>query len=541
VFARLFARLATLSGWRADLAALGIGALAAAALPPVCAVPVLLLATPGLLALIDGAAGPGTAARRGWWFGFGHGLLGLYWITEAILVEAAHFWWAVPLAVPGLAAILALFIAAPAALARLARRGWPRVLALAGGWVLADLARQFIATGFPWNPWGSVWEFSGFAGDVMIQPAAWIGVPGLTFLTVLLSALPALGWRWRTAGAALLVGWIGLGFARLQAPLPPPPGLHVVLVQGDIAQGQKWDRALVMRIFDRYLGLTRQGIAQAGSGPVVVVWPETASPFLLQTDAAARAAISEAAGNAPALVGAVRFGLDNWPRNSLFAVLPGGRLAGGGPAGGGLSGGGLSGGPAGGGLPGEMSGIYDKWHLVPFGEYQPGWFPAPFQVVPGGGFRPGPGPRTLHVPGLPPVGPLICYEAIFPAQVVDEADRPAWMVNVTNDAWFGNSTGPRQHLAAARMRAVEEGLPLLRAANTGISAAFDPRGHELARLGMDRAGVLDVDLPPALPPTLFARLGLRIPAMIGAVALGFGLFTPGGVAFRTRRRKIEVF
>jgi apolipoprotein N-acyltransferase len=524
-----------------------LGVLAAAALPPVYAVPVLLLATPGLLALIDGTAGPGTAARRGWWFGFGNNLLGLYWITEAILVEAARFWWMVPLAVPGLAAVLALFIAVPAGLARLARRGWPRVLALAGGWVLADLARQFIATGFPWNPWGSVWELPGLAGDTMIQLAAWIGVPGLTFLTVLLSALPALGRRWRIAGAALLAGWVGVGFARLQAPLPPPAGLHVVLVQGNIAQGQKWDRALMVRIFDRHLGLTRDGIAQAGSGPAVVVWPETASPFLLQTDAAARAAISEAAGNASALVGAVRFGQDDRPRNSLFAVLPGGVLPGSALAGSALAGSALAGSAlagsalAGGGLPGEMSGIYDKWHLVPFGEYQPSWFPAPFQVVPGGGFRPGPGPRTLHVPGLPPVGPLICYEAIFPAQVVDEADRPAWMVNITNDAWFGNSTGPRQHLAAARMRAVEEGLPLLRAANTGISAAFDPRGHELARLGMDRAGLLVVDLPPALPPTLFARLGLTIPAMIGAVALGFGLIAPGGVAFRTRWRKNEAF
>ncbi len=492
--------------------------------------------------------GLATAARRGWWFGFGLNLLGLYWITEAILVEAARFWWLVPLAVPALAAVMAVFIAVPAALARLARPGWPRVFTLAGGWVLADLARQFIATGFPWNPLGSVWEMPGVPGDVMIQPAAWVGAPGLTFLTVLLAALPALGWRWRAASVAVLAGWATVGFARIHPPLTPQPGtsqpgtsqpgtpqpgaaptVKVVLVQGNVAQGQKWDRALVMRIFDRYLSLTRDGIARAGSGPTVVVWPETASPFYLQTDAAARAAIAEAAEGGTALVGAVRFDQEDRPRNSLFAVL----------------------------ADGGLDGIYDKWHLVPFGEYQPSWFPAPFQVVPGGGFQPGPGPRTLHLPGyvagsdlghsagpvpgpvvpLPAVGPLICYEAIFPGQVVDEADRPGWMVNITNDAWFGNSTGPRQHLAAARLRAVEEGLPLMRAANTGISAAFDPRGHEITRLGMNESGVLVVDLPPALPATLFARFGLWIPALIGLVALEFGLILPRSVVFRTRRSK----
>ena len=563
-FQGAWSRVASLRGWRADLAALGFGALAAAALPPVCAIPVLLVATPGLLALIDGASGPATAARRGWWFGFGHHLVGLYWVTEAIMIEAARFWWLVPLAVPGLSALLAVFIGAPAGVARLARRGWPRVFALAGGWVLADQARQFIGTGFPWNPWGSVWAMPGLAGDVMMQPAAWIGVPGLTFLTVLLSALPSLGWRWRTAGAVVLTAWMTAGIIRSQTPLPPPPGvasaglptdgirapgvgapgrpapglgapgpgahglgapglgapslgasaiptagIKVVLVQGDIAEGQKWSRALAEHIFDRYLRLTREGVAQAGRGPVVVVWPETASPYLLQTDVAAREAIAEASGHQPALVGAVRFDRDNRPRNSLFVVLP----------------------------DGTVGAVYDKWHLVPFGEYQPSWFPLPIQVVPGGGFQFGPGPRTLHVPGLPAVGPMICYEAIFPGQVVDEADRPSWMVNVTNDAWFGNSTGPRQHLAAARLRAVEEGLPLMRAANTGISAAFDPRGHELARLGMNRSGVLVVDLPPALPAPLFARFGLLVPDLIGVFALGLGLIAPGGARFRSRRSK----
>jgi apolipoprotein N-acyltransferase len=491
----VFARLTLLTGWRADAIAVLLGAISAAALPPVCAVPVLLGTVPGLLALIDGAATPRQAARRGWWFGLGHHVLGLYWITEAILVEAARFWWLVPLAVPALAAVLAVFIAVPVGVAKLARPGWPRACTLAGAWVLADLARQFIATGFPWNPWGSVWELPGVVGDVMIQPAAWIGVPGLTFLTVLLAAVAALGWRWRIAGAALLAAWVGFGVMRLHEPTPPPPGIKVVLAQGNIAQGQKWDRALVERIFNTYVALTTDGVVEAGNGPTVVVWPETASPYLLQTDAAAREAISQAARGAAALIGAVRFDEESRPRNSLFALVDGGRI----------------------------DGVYDKWHLVPFGEYQPSWFPLPIQVVPGGGFGAGDGPHTLHVAGLPAVGPLICYEAIFPGEVVDGRDRPAWMVNVTNDAWFGNSTGPRQHLAAARLRAVEEGLPLLRAANTGISAGFDGHGHEIGRLGMNRRGVLVVDLPPALPAPPFARFGLMIPAVMSAIALVVGL------------------
>jgi len=226
-----------------------------------------------------------------------------------------------------------------------------------------------------------------------------------------------------------------------------------------------------------------------------VIWPETAFPGLLQADPRARQAIEQATGGAPALVGSVRFDERDRPRNSLFAVLDGGAIA----------------------------GVYDKWHLVPFGEAVPDWLPLPIIVVPGGGFAPGPGPRTLHVSGLPPFGPLICYEAIFPGEIVQRDDRPAWLVNVTNDAWFGNSTGPRQHLAAARMRAVEEGLPLLRAANTGISAAFDANGRELARLGMQQSGTLAIALPSPLPETWFARFGLWIPGLAGMVALGTGL------------------
>ena len=487
---------ARLTGWRADGLMLVTGAMTAAALPPLHVIPVILVSIPCLLRSVDTASGPLAAFRRGWWFGFGLHLFGLYWVTEAILIESARFWWLVPLAVPGLSAVLALFVAAAAMIARLATPGWPRALALAGAWTLTDLARQFVATGFPWNPLGSIWTIPGWAGDVMIQPAAWMSVHGLTLATLLLAATPALGRRWVVLGTAALAVWIVSGIESLGAdPKTPASGPLVVVVQGNVPQGQKWDRALMDRAFERYLRLTADGMRQAGPGAAAVLWPETAVPYLLQTDSRAREAVTEVTGDAIALVGGIRFGSDGRPRNSLFALAAGG----------------------------VISQIFDKAHLVPFGEYQPDWLPVGVQLVPGGGFAAGPGPRTLAPPRIPPVSPLICYEAIFPGQVVDRSNRPAWLANVTNDAWFGNSTGPRQHLAAARIRAVEEGLPLVRAANTGISAVFDAHGHEVGRIGMGETGVLVAALPPPLAPTLFARHGLAIPESLGSLALAFGI------------------
>jgi apolipoprotein N-acyltransferase len=503
-------------GLRADLIALLAGVLAALALPPLAALPVLLVAFPVLLALVNAAGRGIVAARRGWWFGFGYHLIGLYWITEAILFEAARFWWLVPLAVPALAAVLAVFIALPVWVAWFAggramgsnaepvkiQSGPAQVICLAGGWVLGDLARQFFATGFPWNPLGSVWAVRGPIGDVMLQPAALVSVHGLTLATVALACAPVLRWRGRAVCLALFLAWIGYGVNRMAAPAPPDQPLHVVLVQGNVPQGQKWDPAMRNAVFDRYLHLTDEGVDAAGPGPNVVVWPETASPFLL--DATALHAIAAASHDETVLAGAVRFGEDDRPRNTLFAVTG----------------------------AGSVGALYDKWHLVPFGEYQPSWAQIGIQLVPGGGFAPGPGPRTLRIPGIPPVGPLICYEAIFPGQVVDENDRPDWMVNVTNDAWFGTSAGPRQHLAAARLRAIEEGLPLLRAANTGISAGFDARGHEITRLGMELTGFRTVTLPGPLPRTVFSRVGLILP---GGLALGSLI---AGV-LASRRRKVR--
>jgi apolipoprotein N-acyltransferase len=492
-------RVATLRGWRADGVALGFGALAAAALPPVHAIPVLLVCMPVLLALIDGAPNSLVAFRRGFWFGWGNFVV-VYWITEAILIEAARYWWLVPLAVPALSALLALFVAVPCGLCRAVAPGWRRAVMLAGLWVLADLARQFIATGFPWDPWGCVWTMPGALGNIFIQPAAWVGVHGMTLATLLLAMTPALGWRAMTAGAAVLAGWGGFGLYRLNLPAPAPPGVAVVLIQGNVPQGEKWDRTIARAVFERYLSLTRAGVAAAAAAApdaaIAVVWPESASPYLLGRDPAAREAIWAASRPAVAdIIGSVRFDADGRPRNSMFALDGADSIA----------------------------GIYDKWHLVPFGEFAPSWVPFAVQVVPGQGFAFGSGPKTIHVEGLPPFGGLICYEAIYPAQVVDEADRPSWLVNITNDAWFGNSSGPRQHLAAARLRAVEEGLPLVRAANTGITAAFDANGRELGRLPHGVPAQMVVTLPGALPPTPFSRQGLVIPVVLALGACGAAL------------------
>lgn len=482
----------------------GAGCLSALALPPLGLITILLFTIPLLLARIGSAPSFVAALWRGFAFGFGLYCAGLYWLTDAVLTRVDEFWWAVPLATPLCAVPLAIFTAVPCAASRLAPPGWRRVMLLAGLWTLSDLAREFAFTGFPWNPLGSAWEWSGKAGDILIQPAAWIGVPGLTLLTLLVAGAPAAGRR-AVAGAMLGVGLMAAsGAARLAWVQPVSPGgPTVVLVQGNIPEVEKFDRGLALRNFRTYLRLTAEGLRRATERPQgdrgapVFAWPESAFPGLLDEDAQARRVLMEtASGAGMGLIGSVRFGPDGRPRNSLFALLP----------------------------DGSVAAIYDKAHLVPFGEYQPAILPI--QIVPGGGFAAGPGRRTLHLPGLAPFSPLICYEVIFPARVVDGADRPSWLLNITNDAWYGDSAGPRQHLAAARMRAVEEGLPLARAANTGISAAYDGFGHEMARLGWGIEGSLAVTLPGALPPTLFARFGLAVPLLLGLASCACGLGRP---------------
>ncbi len=484
-----------ISRWarRPWLTALGLGAASALALPPLHAIPLLLLTLPALLGLLAAAPTPRRAALIGLAFGWGHHIVGLYWVTHALFTDLASWWWLVPLAAPGLAVPVALFTAIPALAAFYAPPGWRRVLAFACAWVLAEMLRGVLFTGFPWNLIGTVWAFSALP----LQPAAFIGVHGLSLLTVLLACLPALrDWLWAGVGVAVLAIWMGFGGWRLAEPAPPHQPVRLVLVQGNVAQDVKWQEDQRLPIFQRYLALTelaaREQREADPQSAIAVIWPETASPFLLaQDEQARRLAAAALPENAVLLAGAIRaeWGPDGRLARVFNSLIGVGRDA-------------------------SVLAVSDKVHLVPFGEYMPLGGLLPIRMVVGGmDFSAGPGLRNLAIPGLPPAGPLICYEVIFPGRVTGP-ERPAWLLNVTNDAWFGFSAGPFQHLAAARLRAVEEGLPMVRAAQTGISAVFDARGRRLAQLGLGQTGTLTEWLPAPELPTLSARYGLLIPLIL---------------------------
>ena len=514
-FRSLPTRLATRQGWRALVSAFGLGAITALALPPVHLVPVLLLTVPGLLILLGSAQSWKRAAVIGFFWGWGYHVAGLYWITEALFTDIGTWWWLVPIAVPAIGLPLAAFMAPVAVLAWWLRPGWPRWLGLASAWVLSDMGRSVLFTGFPWNLPGSVWTFDALP----MQAAALVGVHGLSLITLLLAGVPMLGRKGMAGGVVALLALGGYGFARLSGEEPAPRPVTLVLAQGNIAQEAKWRDDARWPIFQTYLDLTRQGIdaALAETPPgnrIVVVWPETASPFLLANDQDARRFVADALRTGdekrPAILlgGSVRAewntdGQLSKAYNSLVAVDE----------------------------KAEVAGIYDKAHLVPFGEYMPLRGLIPLRLVQGGvDFSSGPGQVVMTLPGLPGFRPLICYEVIFPGEVVG-AERPEWMLNVTNDAWFGASAGPYQHLAAARLRAVEQGLPVARAAQTGISAVYDARGRWVAGLGIGVKGLVISSLPSSQPPTLFARSGSWPVAMFALCSLIF-LVVQKGLASR---------
>lgn len=468
--------------WRRRLLALALGVAATLALPPVGIVPALALAFSGLLYLARDVRRLVPAFALGWWFGLGHFTSGLYWIANAFTVDGDRFIWFIPFAALGLPAILAVYSGlALAATIALRLDGVARVLAFAVLWTGTEWLRGHLFTGFPWNLAAYAWV------DVpeILQSASVLGAWGLTLVTVLLASLPA-AWGARHARpaialglAVLALGW-GYGHWRLaEASEASVPGVRLRLVQASVPQNLKWEMDQRVATLIKYLTLTRQ---PAATPPTLIVWPETAVPFLVEAEPEVLSAMGATASVGGAIItGTLRLREHGGVRafaNGLVAIDHSARVV----------------------------ATYDKAHLVPFGEYTPlrwllGWIPQ----LPGESMVPGPGLASLILPGAPKSGALICYEVAFPGQVIDRDDRPQWLLNLTNDAWYGRSAGPYQHFAMARMRAVEEGLPLVRSAQNGISGVVDSYGRVIRSLGLDEVGVVDADLPVALPPTPYAR------------------------------------
>ncbi|HEV2189460.1 MAG TPA: apolipoprotein N-acyltransferase, partial [Stellaceae bacterium] len=486
---RIAQEMAALAGWRRYLTALALGALLAAGLPPVDMTPVIFIVFPLYLWLDEGSPSPWAAARLGYVFGMGYFTAGLYWIAVALFVDIARYWWALPFGLFGMPIILSAFTAlgtyaAGLARLRLGMTGLTRICAFAVTWVIAEWLRGHVFTGFPWNLAGYVWA-GGFPGAlVMLQTTAWVGIYGLSFVTVLAACLPAMfGTPSLTplsplrrflpaiAAAALILVPAAAGALRLSLLPSATTDTWLRLVQPSIAQSSKWNAAEAEANFHRLIELSN---APADHKLAAVIWPEAAATYLLERDAPHRDAIAAVAPpGGYVLTGALRGPPPPLPVTAVWNSIDA-----------------IDG-------SGQMVAQYDKAHLVPFGEYMPlsKWLPIK-KFTPGViDLSAGPGPRTLKIGSLPSFSPLICYEAIFPDAIVDPHDRPSWILNVSNDAWYGRSAGPYQHFAMARTRAVEDGLPLIRVANNGITGVVDAQGRVLAHTHLDDISYADVALP----------------------------------------------
>jgi apolipoprotein N-acyltransferase len=518
-------------GWRRTLIAFLAGAASALALPPFNLWPLPFLTFPILLWLVDGAAGGRNngvwaAAAAGWWFGFGYFLVSLYWVGHAFLVDARTFGWLLPFAVVALPAGMALFTAFGLALARLIwTRGTYRVLAFAAALTLAEWLRGHLFTGFPWNTYG----YALISPLWLAQGAALIGIWGMTFLAIAVYASPAVltdqpadtrrpWWAVALAGASI-AALAAFGSVRLAlSPTAYVDGVRLRIMQPNLQQDEKFNLSRKQEVLQHYIELSDGSTsAQADGAPDVthLIWPESAFPFFLTRDADALSQIAALLRPGTVLItGGIRApeAVPNGQPitrayNSIYVIGP----------------------------DGSVLSVYDKVHLVPFGEYLP--FRRALERLAlkqltnmRGGFIAGDRRRNQHVPGAPDFLPLVCYEVIFPGDSVPHSERPGWaydhigryvgwpfvagsgvrpgwMVNLTNDGWFGLSPGPYQHFQQARIRAIEEGLPLVRAANTGISAIIDPLGRIIKRLPLGTAGTIDAGLPQPVPATLYARAG----------------------------------
>lgn len=424
------------------------------------------------------AAGQG-AGWVGWAFGAGHFAAALNWIVEPFLIDPVVYGWMAPFALVGLSGGLALFWAAACWLTLRLGAGLAGLAVLL---TLVEMVRGHVLTGFPWALPGHIWI--GWAPD---QVAALAGPYALTLLTLLAAAGLAVLRPLPVAGAvAMVAAAFAFGAWRLAAPLPEARDVALRLIQPNAEQHLKWDPDRAREYFDRQLALTA-----AGARADLVIWPETAVPYILEDYPEVADMIVAAGRGSPVALGVQRVedsASGDWQVWNSMVVL---------------------------GEGAERLAVYDKHHLVPFGEYIPFGDLAydlfglrAFAAQVGSSYSAGAGAAVLDLgPDLGKVLPLICYEAVFPQDLRAAPERADWILQITNDAWFGTLTGPFQHFAQARLRAVEQGLPLVRVANTGITAVVDARGRIVAQLPMGVADKLDAALPSALPATPYARFG----------------------------------
>ncbi|MBT9472606.1 MAG: apolipoprotein N-acyltransferase [Pseudomonadota bacterium] len=516
------------SPWISRLLALAAGLAAGLAHPPFGLLPGLL--GYALLMGLSDTEGPRplrSAFFRGWLAGVGYFAIGVWWITEAFMVDAAAHGWMAPFALLFMAGGLALFWGLAALAYRLAAiKGPLRVLVFAGCLALAEWVRGHIFTGFPWNLPGETWA----AGSAISQTASVVGSYGLSWITVAIAASAALVLdagprRGRAIGLGLatatLMGLVVFGALRLGgAPAVAADAPKIRIVQADIDQKDKWKPENLDQIVDTYVDLSRGDPGKPA--PDIVVWPEGALPAVIDDLLAPGSPYVPRIAGALApgqtlLLGANRMGLSASGEPDYFNSLIALRRE-----------------PA--GL--KVTGVYDKYRLVPFGEFLPfGELATKLGIrslvhMPED-FTAGPPPTLLTPEGLPPVQPLICYEALFPGLVEGAAKRAGtrakWLLNVSNDAWFGATSGPWQHLNIASYRAIETGLPIVRATPTGVSAVIDAQGRILAgaQLGLGESGVIDAHLPPARPPTIYnlvGESGFALMLLISATTIVWGRY-----------------
>jgi len=460
--------------------ALGAGCLAALGQAPWSLWPVSMLGFIGICALQFRTQSSKQAAWLGWLSGTGYFGVSLFWIVEPFLVDIARHGWMAPFALFLMSSGLALLWAIPAAATARISPHILRCIAFPVALTIFEMLRSILFTGFPWALPAYIWS-----NHSIMQLSAWVGPFGVVLFTLSTSALAALGLVFRKPmfpiiSLVIFIGCWGVVETRVPDELDVADGKTARLLQPNAAQHLKWQCDMIPVFFNAQLEMSRSARVD---GIDLIVWPEMAVGYRINQTPDALRLIADAADGVPVAFGGNAV-VDEKFRNTLALM----------------------------GTDGAIGDWYYKHHLVPFGEYVPmGELLGRVGIRglaarDGAGYDVGDGPKVLDVEGLGKVLPLICYELIFPRHLRTEV-RPDVILQITNDAWFGNISGPYQHLAQAKFRAVEQGLPVLRSANTGISAAIDPYGRIIAQLPLNEEGFLDVSVPLPLPPTLYSKTG----------------------------------